>query len=121
MTTDTGKYILFRGRLPDLLRLLYPPIHIDEIASQAGCAAVICQQEQDYASDNERVIAAVNETQADDRQAVDEAPWMQGALAYGDADLEQRRNEILSTYKEATPEAQKALIDELAEIQTRLD
>ena len=71
--------------------------------------------------DNERVTDALMERRADDRQAVDEAPWMQGALAYGDMDLEQRRNEILSTYKEATPEAQQALIDELAEIQTRLD
>jgi hypothetical protein len=71
--------------------------------------------------DNERVTDALMEHQADDRQAVDEAPWMLGALSYGDMDLEQRRNEILSTYKEATPEAQKALIDELAEIETRLD
>jgi hypothetical protein len=37
--------------------------------------------------DNERVTDALMETAADDRQAVDEAPWMQGALAYGDADL----------------------------------
>jgi hypothetical protein len=71
--------------------------------------------------DNERVTDALMERRADDRQAADEAPWMLGALAYGDADLEQRRNEILSTYKEATPEAQKVLIDELAEIETRLD
>jgi hypothetical protein len=87
MTTDTGKYILFRGRLPDLLRLLYPPAHIDEIADTTGCTAVICTTPADYCSDNERVTDALMERRADDRQAVDEAPWMQGALAYGDADL----------------------------------
>ena len=37
--------------------------------------------------DNERVTDALMERRADDRQAVDEAPWMQGALAYGDMDL----------------------------------
>jgi hypothetical protein len=40
--------------------------------------------------DNERVTDALMERRADDRQAVDEAPWMLGALAYGDADLQVR-------------------------------
>lgn len=37
------------------------------------------------------------------------------ALAYGDCNLEARRNEILEHYKEATPEEQEALREELAE------
>jgi hypothetical protein len=51
---------------------------IHKIAAEIGCKATICQDEQDYCSDNERVIDALNETGADDRPAVDEAPFVDG-------------------------------------------
>ena len=66
MTTDTQKRIIFVGSYLDLFNAL-----------QAA-------REQ---QDNERVTDALMERRADDRQAVDEAPWMLGALAYGDMDL----------------------------------
>ena len=75
------------------------------------------------------VIAAINEQQADDREPVDEAPFcdawcLEGYdyIAYIPI-LERRRDEILAIFKEEplTKEQADALIEELAEIQTRLD
>jgi hypothetical protein len=66
MTTDTQKRIIFVGSYMDLFNAL-----------QAAR-----EQQQD-----EAVTAAVNEADADDRPVVDEAPWLLGALAYGDMDL----------------------------------
>ena len=40
-----------------------------------------------FLCDDKAVISALNEEQADDRGPVDEAPWIQTALAYGDMDL----------------------------------
>jgi hypothetical protein len=48
---------------------------IAHIAARIGVQATICQSPADYCSDNERVIAAVNEADADDRPVVDEAPF----------------------------------------------
>jgi hypothetical protein len=106
-----------------------PDYCIQSIAARIGCAATICQSPADYCSDNERVIDALNEADADDRPVVDEAPWEDGFswpgyeyVAYVPI-LERRRDEILSIFKEEplTKEQASALIDELAEIETRLD
>jgi hypothetical protein len=51
---------------------------IQQIAAEIGCKATICQSPADYASENERVIDSLNETGADDRPAVDEAPFVDG-------------------------------------------
>jgi hypothetical protein len=117
--TATGKTILFAGRIEELLRLIYPAAHAIDIADKIGVQATICTTPADFAADNE-VIDAINERGADDRQAVVEAPFTDGFSWPGYEYLKQRRDEILSTYKEATPEAQQALIEELAEIETRL-
>jgi hypothetical protein len=64
----TQKRIIFVGSYMDLFNAL-----------QAA------REQQD--DNDQAVIAALNEEQADDREPVDEAPWMLGALAYGDMDL----------------------------------
>jgi hypothetical protein len=71
---------------PRCLKKLPPAEHIQNVASHIGVQVTICTAPADFAADNE-VIDAINERGADDRQAVDEAPWMLGALAYGDMDL----------------------------------
>ena len=63
-TPTTQKRIIFVGSYMDLFNAL-----------QAA-------RKQD-----ERITDAINETAADDREPVDEAPWIQTALGYGDMDL----------------------------------
>lgn len=64
------------------------------------------------------VISAINEDGADDKPEISDLPaWMQEQLDYGDCNLEARHDEILKHYKEATPEEQEALREELAELE----
>lgn len=112
----TGKRIIFCGRYEKLLQT---------IAAQVGCQAHVMTNE-DFAAQHDADELAEFVARWDSHQpAGGDTPPLSvadmAALDAGTFDLINRQDEILKHYKEATEEERTELINELAEIENKLD